>query len=99
MIAACITFQGNPTGGGNLPPPVSSFILLPNPAHIGQTVQFLDESTNNPTYWQWTVNGALFSNNKNPTFYAFSPGNFVIGLTTANAFGSNSASPQTLSVS
>jgi PKD repeat protein len=74
--------------------PVASFTTDdPNP-EVGDTMDFFDTSTNNPTSWTWTLNGSLFSNDQNPTGLYVNAQNppLVMELTVSNAFGSSSTS-------
>ena len=99
MIAATIISSGTLSGGGAAPgAPVANFSASDLSPVVGETVQFNDLSTNAPTNWEWTINGAVWSNDQNPTYYFNLPGNFVVTLKATNAFGSNTSSPQTVSV-
>jgi PKD repeat protein len=98
MNCALVTGGASPSGGGGGSSPSANFRFTLNPAMQGNVVVFLDESTNSPTSWEWTVNGAIFSNQQNPAFYCANVGNFVVNLTATNAYGSDQASPQTLQV-
>lgn len=47
----------------------------------GEQINFTDESDNNPTSWNWFVDGTLFSNDQNPSdVYFNSPGKYTISL-------------------
>ncbi len=54
-------------------------------------VTFFDQSTNNPTSWQWEFPGATpaTSNEKNPTVTYNNPGVFNVTLTVTNAAGAD----------
>lgn len=68
--------------------PVANFTASRMYPPVGSTVNFTDTSTNNPTSWQWSVNGALFSTIQNPSLYISAPGAYQILLTATNQFGS-----------
>lgn len=73
--------------------PVASFTTDdPNP-QVGDTMDFFDTSTNNPTAWTWNLNGSLFSNNQNPSgLYITDQTPLTIQLTASNFAGSSSIS-------
>ncbi len=53
---------------------------------------FLDQSTNNPTSWQWSFPGGTpsSSTDQNPTNICYNtPGTYAVTLITTNAFGSD----------
>ena len=58
------------------------------------SVDFMDESTFNPTTWVWTFEGGspLTSTQQNPTVSYSVPGEFEVLLTVSNAQGANSIS-------
>ncbi len=58
---------------------------------ISNQVQFTDQSTNNPTTWQWSFPGGTpsTSNVKNPLVTYNSPGVYPVTLTAVNGGGSN----------
>ncbi len=57
------------------------------------SVSFTDMSTNNPTSWAWTVDGAgdFSSTDQNPTFVFTEAGTYNITLIATNALGSDTA--------
>lgn len=75
-------------------PPVARFTVDTDSPLVGQRVHFTDTSTGNPTSWQWSVNGSIFSYQQNPTLVFNNPGTYTILLTATNSFGSNTAAPQ-----
>ena len=79
-----------------LPEPNVSFTasIYSGPAPL--SVTFFDESTNNPTSWQWEFPGASpgSSNEKNPTVTYNNPGVFQVTLTATNATGSTTQTQQ-----
>lgn len=58
----------------------------------GQTVSFTDESTENPTSWNWTFPGGTpnTSTSQNPTITYNSPGTYNVVLEASNNTGSQS---------
>jgi hypothetical protein len=56
------------------------------------SVQFTDESTNDPTSWSWDFGDNGTSTEQNPTHVYTSAGEFRVRLTVSNAVGSDSTS-------
>ncbi len=59
---------------------------------VGQSIDFTDLSTNVPTGWNWSFNGAnpMTSNDQNPQGIQYNfAGDYTVCLTASNAFGSN----------
>ncbi|TND07955.1 MAG: PKD domain-containing protein [Bacteroidetes bacterium] len=84
-----------------LPPPVSSFTASLTNVCIGQCINFTDNSTNSPTSWTWTFNGASpgTSTVQHPSTICYStPGTYTVSLQACNASGCNT-STQTITVS
>lgn len=78
-------------GGGN-PPPVADFSSNhTNPACEGDFIQFFDQSSNNPTSWQWSFPGGTPSSStqENPLIRYNNTGTYNVTLTVSNAAGSN----------
>ena len=71
-------------------PTIASFVYN-DPSCTGQSVQFTDQSSFNPTSWQWTfANGnPSSSNGQNPVVTFPGNGVYAVTLTTTNAFGTN----------
>jgi uncharacterized protein (TIGR02145 family) len=81
------------------PPPVADFIASKTTVAKGETIQFTDKSTNNPTSWLWDFgDGSAKSTQQNPTKSYQTAGTYTVTLQASNAFGSNSKS-LTISVS
>ncbi|MCJ8289122.1 MAG: gliding motility-associated C-terminal domain-containing protein [Crocinitomicaceae bacterium] len=75
-------------------PPVADF-SAPDTVCVGSCIDFLDQSTNSPTQWNWTLNGGIpnTSTAQNPQTICFnSVGTYSIELTVDNAFGSDNFS-------
>ncbi len=82
-------------------PPVASFSIGGgNEICAGGLLNFTDQSSNNPSQWQWTFEGGSPANStvQNPTNVQFSaPGTYTVSLTVSNSGGSNTSS-QTITV-
>ncbi|MCS6980181.1 MAG: S8 family serine peptidase [Flavobacteriales bacterium] len=78
---------------GFLPPtpPTAAFQAAKQEVCAGQTIQFTDQSTGNPTAWSWTFPGGTPSSStqQNPTVTYTTPGTYDVSLTATNAGGSN----------
>ena len=74
------------------PPPVADFTASPQLGLDPLTVNFTDQSSNNPTTWAWDFenNGSTDSTLQNPTFVYTTPGTYSVKLTVTNAYGSDS---------
>lgn len=73
-------------------PPVVDFEASMLEIVIGQSIDFTDLSTNVPTSWNWSFNGAnpMSSNVQNPQGITYNfPGAYTVCLTATNAYGSN----------
>jgi len=77
----------NPGTGSN--PPVADFSGNPSSGTAPLTVNFSDLSTNNPTSWDWTFGDSGTSTAQNPSHDYTSAGDYTVGLTAANAHGSD----------
>jgi PKD repeat protein len=72
--------------------PVAEFTASATAINEGQTVSFVDQSTNTPTSWSWIfTNGTPFSStDQNPTNIQYgTAGTFNVSLTATNAGGSD----------
>ncbi|MDA9182724.1 PKD domain-containing protein, partial [Saprospiraceae bacterium] len=70
--------------------PVAVFGTLGLPTDCAEFVlEFIDESTNNPTEWSWTFEGGnpATSTEQNPTVTYSTPGTFDVSLTVTDAVG------------
>lgn len=77
--------------------PVASFRLTPESPLAGQTVNFTDSSTNDPTTWSWNFGDGGTSLVRNPEHIYTQGGAFTITLVVANGTGSGTFS-RTLTV-
>ena len=82
----------------NVAPPVAAFTGTPTSGYAPLTVQFTDQSTNNPTSWKWeyqkptsagTGTWTVFSTAQNPSYTFSTAVIYSIRLTATNAAGSN----------
>jgi PKD repeat protein len=74
--------------------PVANFTASTFNITTGQSVNFTDLSTNNPTSWSWTFTGGTpaSSTSQNPTNIIYNtPGCFQVALTAINSAGSNTS--------
>jgi PKD repeat protein len=69
--------------------PVAAFTASPTSGSAPMTVQFTDQSTNNPTSWSWVFGDGGTSNVKNPSHTYSAIGKFTVSLTATNIPGSN----------
>lgn len=77
-------------GGGNNTPPSASFSSNVVTGNMPLTVNFTDQSTNNPTSWLWQFGDGTTSTEQNPTHTFTEAGNYTIQLQVSNTFGSDS---------
>ncbi len=75
---------------GSQNPPVAAFTGTPTSGTAPLTVNFTDQSTNNPTSWSWTFGDGGTSTAQNPSHIYTSAGTYTVTLTAANAYGSDS---------
>lgn len=91
MIAALITNYGSMAGPPPPTfPPVANFDVSNLNPFVGDTIFFTDTTTNDPTGWNWYIDGSLFSTLQNPSYYCSSAGFPTFSLTASNSFGSSS---------
>ena len=69
----------------------ASFAYSPASPVAGQSVQFTDTSTGNPTSWQWNFNDGTTSTAQNPSHAFSAAGSYTITLTVSNSYGSSTA--------
>lgn len=72
-------------------PPVASFTASTTALCVGQSVTFIDTSTNIPFVWSWTISGATpsTSTDQNPTFVFNTAGTYTVVFTATNYNGSD----------
>jgi PKD repeat protein len=76
----------------------AAFTWTPKTPMVGETVQFLDQSTGNPAHWTWAINTVSGITEKNPKGTFAGPGVFPVSLTITGADGSQKTSMQTITV-
>ncbi len=69
--------------------PVANFSSNVTSGAAPLSVQFNDESTNNPTSWAWDFGDGSTSNEQNPPHTYETAGNYTVKLTSSNYGGSN----------
>ena len=70
--------------------PVADFTGNPLNGDAPLTVNFIDESTNDPTNWQWDFGDGNTSMNQNPDHTYQEAGKYTITITVSNEYGSDS---------
>ena len=70
--------------------PVAAFVSSTTEPNLGESVQFTDQSTNNPTSWWWEFGDGNTSTEQHPAHAYNAEGSFTVKLTSTNNFGSNS---------
>ena len=73
-------------------PPIADFSASSTSISVGDSINFTDQSQNNPTSWSWTFEGGTpgTSSAQNPTGITYNTaGTFNVTLTAANAQGSD----------
>jgi len=78
-------------GGAVLDPPVAEFTANNTTIGTGGSVQFTDQSTNNPTEWAWTFDGGTpsSSTSQNPSITYNTAGTYTVSLTATNSVGAD----------
>jgi len=69
--------------------PTANFTATPVAGNVPLTVNFTDQSTNNPTAWSWSFGDGGTSLAKNPSRQYTAPGTYTVTLTATNACGSD----------
>jgi hypothetical protein len=76
---------------GDLEKPTASFSFTPAHPRPGDEVRFSDESTGEPTSWQWDFGDGQTSQQQNPSHTYTTSGSKTVTLVVSNASGSDSA--------
>ncbi len=76
-------------GDAGIIAPVADFTASETEITIGDTIQFTDLSSNEPTEWLWNFNDGGTSNLHNPSHIYTAAGSYHITLTATNAAGSD----------
>ena len=69
--------------------PVADFVGSPTSGDAPLTVDFTDQSTGNPTSWNWDFGDGNTSTAQNPTHTYNNPGTYTVTLTVSNDCGSD----------
>lgn len=77
--------------GGVIQPPVAAFTASATTVTVGGSVNFTDQSSNNPTSWAWTFEGGTpaSSTSQNPSVTYNTVGTYNVTLTATNSAGSD----------
>ncbi|MEZ5196319.1 MAG: beta-propeller fold lactonase family protein [Bacteroidales bacterium] len=72
-------------------PPVANFAANVTTIQVGESVEFSDLSSNNPTSWEWEFEGGTpsVSTDQNPVILYDMQGTYDVSLTAINEFGSD----------
>src|SRR6056297_2110426 len=85
---------GHPDGpdGGTVTAPVADFSAGSTTVTEGESVNFSDQSSNNPTTWEWSFEGGdpSTSTQQNPSVTYNTTGTYQVSLTVSNSAGSDS---------
>ncbi len=84
------TFNGASTTSCPTFAPVADFTADATSVEVGETIHFIDLSTNTPTSWAWTFGDTGTSTSQNPSHAYAVPGTYTVTLTATNASGSDS---------
>jgi len=79
-------------GSASVSPPVAGFSGSPTSGDAPLTVNFTDESTNNPTSWSWDFGDGATSTSQNPSHEYTVAGTYTVSLTVTNSAGSDTES-------
>ena len=69
------------------PPPVANFSANITGGDASLTVRFTDESTGDPTSWEWDFGDGGSSTEQNPEYTYETPGTYTVSLTVSNNVG------------
>lgn len=74
------------------PPPVAAFTCVDSTICVGDSVHFIDKSSNSPTSWKWTLTGGSPSTStlQNPVVYYGTAGTYTVKEVVKNVNGSDS---------
>jgi uncharacterized protein (TIGR02145 family) len=67
--------------------PIAGFSATPTTITAGQSVQFTDQSTNNPTSWSWSFGDGAASTLRNPSHIYNTSGTYSVTLRASNSYG------------
>ena len=69
--------------------PISEFIAVPEEITMGESVQFTDQSLNDPNSWFWDFGDGNSSTQENPSHVYEIAGSYTVTLTASNISGSD----------
>ncbi|MBW6474610.1 MAG: PKD domain-containing protein [Anaerolineaceae bacterium] len=72
--------------------PVAAFSMTPSSGSAPLTVMFNDQSSNDPTKWNWIFGDGATSNERNPVHTFEQARSYTVQLTVTNALGSSTVS-------
>lgn len=75
--------------GGTGSAPVANFTASTTSGNAPLSVQFTDQSSNNPTSWNWDFGDGATSPQASPSHTYINSGVYPVSLTVSNAFGSD----------
>ena len=78
------------TDDGSSLTPVANFTAIPPNGYVPLEVQFMDNSTNTPTSWNWDFGDGNSSTVQNPVYTYPDTGLYNVTLAVSNAYGSDS---------
>ncbi len=67
----------------------ASFTATPTSGTAPLTINFTDQSSSNPTSWQWNFGDGNYSKEQNPVHTYYVADTFTVTLTATNKYGSN----------
>lgn len=71
-------------------PPIAAFTADKTTVTTGETIQFTDQSTNEPRIWDWDFGDEVTSREQNPSHSYTTAGSYMITLTVTNFAGRDS---------
>lgn len=69
--------------------PGAAFTANQTNVETGTNINFTDQSTGNPTSWNWDFGDGSTSTEQNPVYAYTNAGTYTVSLTVSNEFGSN----------
>lgn len=81
-------------------PPIADFTPSSTTICVGQQITFIDNSTNAPTDWNWSLPGAVPDTSTNQSIVTTFPmeGSYSVSLTASNSFGSSAIISKVINV-
>lgn len=69
--------------------PIAAFTASPTTVVISESVQFTDQSSNDPSIWSWNFGDGETSSTQNPSHAYSAKGVYTVSLTVMNDYGSD----------